>query len=61
MNRFRIYSTVRIGLEPYPLEHLIYGRRTTLLRGPQNEKLEKLEKSLRKWVKCPVSVYLKPR
>ena len=50
----------RIGLEPYPLEHLIYGRRTTILRGPQNEKLEKLEKSLRKWVKCPVSVYLKP-
>lgn len=50
----------RIGLEPYPLEHLIYGRRTTILRGPQNEKLEKLEKSLRKWVNCPVSVYLKP-
>ena len=50
----------RIGLEPYPLEHLIYGRRTTILRGPQNEKLEKLEKSLRKWVKCPISVYRKP-
>ena len=28
----------RIGLEPYPLERLIYGRRTTILRGPQNEK-----------------------
>ena len=50
----------RIGLEPYPLEHLIYGRRTTILRGPQNEKVEKLEKSLRKWVNCPVSVYSKP-
>jgi hypothetical protein len=50
----------RIGLEPYPLEHLIYGRRTTILRGPQNEKLEKLEKCLRKWVNCRVSVYIKP-
>ena len=50
----------RIGLEPYPLERLIYGRRTTILRGPQNEKIEKLEKSLRKWVNCPVSVYSKP-
>lgn len=50
----------RIGLEPYPLERLIYGRRTTILRGPQNEKLAKLQKSLRKWVNCPVSVYVKP-
>lgn len=50
----------RIGLEPYPLERLIYGRRTTILRGPENEKTEKLEKSLRKWVNCPVSVYVKP-
>ena len=50
----------RIGLEPYPLERLIYGRRTTILRGPQNEKVAKLEKSLRKWVNCPVSVYVKP-
>ena len=50
----------RIGLEPYPLERLIYGRRATILRGPQNEKIEKLEKSLRKWVNCPVSVYSKP-
>ena len=50
----------RIGLEPYPLEHLLYGRRTTILRGPKNEKIAKLEKSLRKWVNCPVSVYKKP-
>ena len=50
----------RIGLEPYPLEQLIYGRRTTILRGPLNDKKAKLEKCLRKWV-CPaVSVYLKP-
>ena len=50
----------RIGLEPYPLEQLIYGRRTTILRGPQNEKIEKLEKCLRKWVNRSISVYVKP-
>ncbi len=50
----------RIGLEPYPLEQLIYGRRTTILRGPPDEKLVKLEKRLRKWVSRIVSVYLKP-
>ena len=50
----------RIGLEPYPLEHLIYGRRTTILRGPQNEKIARLEKCLQKWVNPRVSVYVKP-
>ncbi len=50
----------RIGLEPYPLEHLIYGRRVTILRGPSEEKLVKLEKWLRKWLSCIVSVYIKP-
>lgn len=49
-----------IGLEPYPLEQLIYGRRATILRGPLNEKAEKLEKHLRKWVPRLVSVYVKP-
>jgi hypothetical protein len=50
----------KIGLEPYPLEQLIYGRRATILRGPLNEKSEKLEKCLRKWVSRIVSVYVKP-
>ena len=50
----------RIGLEPYPLEQLIYGRRATILRGPPDEKLVKLEKRLRKWVTRIVSVYVKP-
>ncbi len=50
----------RIGLEPYPLEHLIYGRRATILRGPPDEKKVRLEKCLRKWVRPTVSVYLKP-
>lgn len=50
----------RIGLEPYPLEQLIFGRRTTILRGPPDEKTVKLEKCLRKWVTRIVSVYVKP-
>ena len=50
----------RIGLEPYPLEQLIYGRRTTILRGPSDEKVVKLEKCLPKWVPRIVSVYVKP-
>ena len=50
----------RIGLEPYPLEQLIFGRRVTILRGPPGEKVVKLEKCLRKWVIRPVSVYVKP-
>ena len=50
----------RIGLEPYPLEQLIFGRRTTILRGPPDEKAVKLEKCLRKWVRRPLSIYVKP-
>ena len=50
----------RIGLEPYPLEQLIYGRRATILRGPSDEKLVKLQKCLQKWVSRIVSVYVKP-
>lgn len=49
-----------IGLEPYPLEQLIYGRRVTILRGPSDEKIAKLAKRLRKWVTRSVSVYVKP-
>ena len=49
-----------IGLEPYPLERLIYGRRVTILRGPSDEKIVKLAKCLRKWVTRSVSVYVKP-
>ncbi len=50
----------KIGLEPYPLERLIYGRRATILRGPSDEKAVKLERCLRKWVQPTVSVYIKP-
>ena len=50
----------RIGLEPYPLEQLIFGRRATILRGLPDEKAVKLEKCFRKWVSRIVSVYVKP-
>lgn len=50
----------KIGLEPYPLEQLIYGRRATILRGPLDEKSVRLKKFLRKWVQRTVSVYVKP-
>ena len=50
----------KIGLEPYPLEQLIYGRRATILRGPLNEKAARLKKCLRKWVPRTMSVYVKP-
>ena len=50
----------KIGLEPYPLEQLIYGRRATILRGPLHEKTVKLKKCLRKWVRRTVSVYVEP-
>lgn len=50
----------RIGLKPYPLEQLIYGRRTTILRGPLSEREAALKKYLRKWVTPVLSVYAKP-
>ncbi len=50
----------RIGLKPYPLEQLIYGRRTTILRGPLGEREAALKKYLRKWITPAISVYAKP-
>ena len=50
----------RIGLDPYPLERLLYRRRTSILRGTTNEKVAALERLLRKQVKLPIQVYAKP-
>lgn len=50
----------RIGLDPYPLERLLYRRRTAILRGPTNEKVTALERLLRKQVKLPIQIYAKP-
>ena len=50
----------RIGLEPYPLEHLIYRRRTTILDGPLGERETALKKFLRKWMPSVISLYARP-
>ena len=50
----------RIGLDPYPLERLLYRRRTAILRGPTNEKAAALERLLQKQIKLPIQIYAKP-
>ncbi len=50
----------RIGLDPYPLERLLYRRRTAILRGTTNEKVAALERLLRKQVRLPIQIYAKP-
>ena len=50
----------RIGLDPYPLERLLYRRRTAILRGPMNEKAAALERLLRKHIQLPIQIYARP-
>ncbi len=50
----------RIGLDPYPLERLLYRRRTAILRGPAHEKITALERLLRKQINQPIQIYAKP-
>lgn len=47
----------KIGLEPYQLERLLYGRRTTILDGPENERETELKKLLQKWITPAIIVY----
>ena len=47
----------KIGLEPYQLERLVYGRRTTILDGPENEKETELRKLLQKWIMPAITVF----
>jgi hypothetical protein len=50
----------RIGLDPYPLERLLYRWRTSILRGTTNEKVAALERLLRKQIKPSIQIYAKP-
>ena len=50
----------RIGLDPYPLERLLYRRRTAILRGPAKEKITALERLLHKQIKQAIQIYAKP-
>ncbi|RKU31322.1 hypothetical protein C6497_02190 [Candidatus Poribacteria bacterium] len=47
----------KIGLAPYQLERLIYGRSTYLLDGTQSEREETLGRYLKKWIKLGIRVY----
>lgn len=47
----------KIGLEPYKLERLVYGRRTNILDGPENERETELKKLLQKWIAPAIIVY----
>lgn len=47
----------KIGLAPYQLERLIYGRSVYLMNGTDNEKKDTLRKFLNKWVKLDIRVY----
>ena len=50
----------RIGLDPYPLERLLYRWRTALLRGTADEKIAALERLLRRQIRLPIQIYAKP-
>ena len=50
----------RIGLDPYPLERLLFRWRTSILRGTTNEKVAALERLLQKRIKLPIQIYAKP-
>ena len=51
----------RIGINPYPLERLLYRWRTSIVRGETNgEKRDQLKRLLRKRIKPAIQIYLKP-
>jgi hypothetical protein len=50
----------RIGIEPYPLERLLYRWRTSILRGTEDEKTAQLKRLLGKRIKPAIQVYIKP-
>ena len=51
----------RIGVDPYPLERLLYRWRTSIVAGETSrEKRDGLKNLLQKWIKPAVRVYRKP-
>ena len=51
----------RIGVDPYPLERLLYRWRTSIVAGETTrEKKNSLKHLLRKWIKPAIQVYRKP-
>ncbi len=47
----------KIGLAPYKLERLIYGRSTYLIDGTHSERNQTLKRLLKKWVNLDIQVY----
>ena len=47
----------KIGLAPYQLERLIYGKSTYLIDGTQDEREETLRRFLKKWINLEIRVY----
>ena len=47
----------KIGLAPYQLERLLYGRSTYLIDGTQSEREETLRRFLKKWIHLDIQVY----
>lgn len=47
----------KIGLAPYKLERLIFGRSTYLIDGTHSERNQILKKFLKKWVNLDIRVY----
>lgn len=51
----------RIGVDPYPLERLLYRWHTSTVGGETTrEKTENLKRLLRKWIKPSIQVYSRP-
>ncbi len=50
----------KIGIEPYPLERLLYRWRTSILRGTECEKTAQLKRLLGRRIKPAIQVYIKP-
>ena len=50
----------RIGIDPYPLERLLYHRRTSIVRGTPSEKVDALKRHLQKRIQPVIQVYVAP-
>ena len=50
----------RIGIDPYPLERLLYYWRTSIVHGTPTEKVDTLKRHLKKCIKPVTQVYVAP-
>ncbi len=50
----------KLSRDTHPLELLLYHRRTSMLKGPLDEKTETLKHLLEKWIKPALQIYIRP-